>query len=166
MRLLTSAHHPLHRGGFTVVQHGKQSLTNRVPVQWTVTREGSTERNHYLAIGEMQTNPSFSAIKMNSSERMGSFLYEGFEPSECNSPVDCCSRGLDRAKPLFRHRRNANKSLLLRHKKEHIRTDAFFFTSKIGLHSRFFRTLLPFPQTCIDLSRIPFDYAVNNCPDQ
>jgi len=29
------------------------------------------------------------------------FLPARFEPSKCNSPVDCCRRGLDRAEPLF-----------------------------------------------------------------
>ena len=28
---------------------------------------------------------------------------------KCNSPGDCCSRGLDRAKPQFCHKQNANQ---------------------------------------------------------
>lgn len=38
------------------MQPGKQSLTNPVPVQWTVASDGLTEPNLYLRSAQMQTN--------------------------------------------------------------------------------------------------------------
>ena len=43
------------------------------------------------------SNPSFSAKKKTHPFGWVFLFQEGFEPSKCNSPVDCCRRGLDRA---------------------------------------------------------------------
>jgi len=42
------------------------------------------------------SNPSFSAIKITPTLWVGVIpLTEGFEPSKCNTPVECCRRRLD-----------------------------------------------------------------------
>ena len=123
-----------HAGGrrFESVR-GRQTKTSSVWMAFFVSRFRQDSNNSMQQSGGLllaRARPSDTSVsalwqkrkrvrsgspKKKPSGWMVSFLLfckNGREPLKCNSPVDCCLRGLDRATPLFLpFGRNANESV-------------------------------------------------------